>query len=218
MSAIKICGLNSREAVDAAARAGATHGGFVFFEKSPRALAPDQARALCAIAPPSLQRVALLVDADDDAVRAAIAAINPHMLQLHGQEPPERVAALRTRFGIAVMKVMGVSDAVGIAAFIRTYEPCCDWLMFDAKAPTGASRPGGHGAPFDWRLLSGASLAKPWLLAGGLTPDNVAEAIALSGARGVDVSSGVEDAPGRKNVGKIAAFVAEAKKAFEAQV
>lgn len=214
MSAIKICGLNSRAAIDAAARAGATHGGFVFFEKSPRFLTQDQARALAQATPPSLQRVALLVDADDEAISAAIAAINPDMLQLHGQEPPERVATLRARFGIAVMKVMGVSDAHGISAFIRTYAHISDWLMFDAKAPTGASRPGGHGAPFDWRLLSGLRLAKPWLLAGGLSPHNVAEAIALSGARGVDVSTGVEDAPGCKSAEKITAFVAAAKKAW----
>ncbi|HRE60462.1 MAG TPA: phosphoribosylanthranilate isomerase [Micropepsaceae bacterium] len=215
MNAIKICGLDTPQAAEAAARAGATHGGFVFFEKSPRFLAPERARALALATPPALQRVALLVDADDEAISAAIAAIKPHMLQLHGAEPPERVAALRARFGIAVMKVMGVSDAAGITAFIRAYENVSDWLMFDAKAPAGAARPGGLGAPFDWRLLSGLRLAKPWFLAGGLTPENVGTAIAQSGARSVDVSTGVEDAPGRKSVEKITEFLARAKKAFE---
>lgn len=215
MSAIKICGLDSRAAVDACVRSGATHGGFVFFEKSPRFLSLDQARAIAAATPASLQRVALLVDASDGEVRAAINAISPHMLQLHGDETPARAADLRARFGLPVMKVMGVSDAAGIAAFIKHYEPVCDWLMFDAKAPKGADRPGGHGMPFDWRLLSGVRLAKPWFLAGGLTPDTVSRAIALSGARAVDVSSGVEDAPGRKSVEKITDFVAKAKKAFE---
>lgn len=213
---IKICGLTSRAAVDAAAAAGATHAGFNFFPKSPRALAHDKARGLVVGCPPELTRVALVVDAEDDLIDAAIAAIGAQAVQLHGGESPERVAALKARTRLPIIKAIPVA-ATGDAAAASRYV-AADMILFDAKAPAGASRPGGNGAVFDWSLLSGFRIKQPWLLSGGLDAGNVAAAIAATRPPGVDVASGVESAPGVKDTAKIAAFAAAARAAFAQQV
>lgn len=214
---VKICGINTAEAADAAARAGADFAGLVFHAKSPRFVTADKARALAERLRGRLRLVALLADADDETIAAAVAAVRPDFLQLHGSETPERIGALRTRFGLAVIKAISVADAADIAA-AKAFDEAADMLLFDAKAPKDAARPGGHGAPFDWQLLRGRTFQRPWLLAGGLAPENVARAIAASGAPGVDVSSGVESAPGVKSPEMIAAFVAAARGAQFLQV
>ncbi len=207
---VKICGLKRPEDVDAAARAGAVYGGFVFFPKSPRHLTVEEARALAVEAPVGLAKVALVVDADDALLDAITVAVPLDMLQLHGRETPERVAEVRTRTGLPVMKAIGVAGPEDLAA-IDVYSRVADQLLIDAKPPKDAALPGGNGLAFDWRLLQGRKYwTCPWMLAGGLTPDNVAEAVRLTGARQVDVSSGVESAPGVKDPERIAAFVAAA--------
>lgn len=209
---VKICGLNSLDAADAAARAGADFAGLVFFPKSPRHVGPDRAGSLAARLKGGPRVVALVVDADDETIAAAVAAADPDLIQLHGRESVARTAAIRSRFARPVIKAIQVADESDIAG-ARVYEEVADYILFDAKAPESASRPGGHGAAFDWKLLSGLSLKRPWLLAGGLTADNVGRAVRASGARLVDTSSGVEDAPGQKNPDKIAAFVRAARNA-----
>lgn len=203
---VKICGLRSPDDVAAAARAGAAYGGFVFFAPSPRHLSLDTARSLAANAPPGLMRVALTVDADDDTLAGIVDAVPLEWLQLHGSESPARVAQVRTRFGLPVMKAVGVVEAADLAA-IERYAGVADQILVDAKPPREAPLPGGNGLSFDWRLIAGRDWTVPWMLAGGLTPDNVAAAIQLTGARQVDVSSGVESAPGVKDHARIAAFV-----------
>ncbi|MFZ1964832.1 MAG: phosphoribosylanthranilate isomerase [Roseiarcus sp.] len=210
---IKICGLSTAAALCAALAAGADMVGFVFFERSPRFVALDRARELAAEARGRAKIVALGVDAADAALAAIVARIAPDLLQLHGSESPERVAEIRRAFAVPVMKALGVADAADFDKALE-YQDAADWLLIDAKPPTGATRPGGHGVPFDWRLARGFAAKRPWLLSGGLEPGNVGEAIALSGARGVDVSSGVESAPGVKDIVKINAFVAAARAAF----
>jgi phosphoribosylanthranilate isomerase len=196
--------------VTAAAEAGAAYGGFVFFPKSPRHVTPEVARELAVEAPVGLAKVALLVDADDDLIDAVTGTVPLDMLQLHGRETPERVAAVRTRTGLPVMKAIGVAGPEDLAA-IDVYSQVADQLLIDAKPPKGADLPGGNGLSFDWRLLAGRKYwTRPWMLAGGLTADNVAEAVRLTGARQVDVSSGVERAPGDKDPELIRAFVAAA--------
>jgi phosphoribosylanthranilate isomerase len=202
---VKICGLSTAETLDAALAAGADMVGFVCFDKSPRNVSIDTARFLSNRVGGRALRVVLTVDADDAAL-AAVAALEPSMLQLHGRETPERVAAIRARFGVKVMKAIAVAEP-GDLAQIALYEPVADMLLFDAKPPAAAVIPGGNGQVFDWRLLQGLALNKPWLLAGGLDPSNVAEALTITQAPGVDVSSGVEKAPGVKDLGKISAFV-----------
>ena len=207
---VKICGLSRPEDVAAAARAGAVYGGFVFFPKSPRNVSVEVARALAVEAPVGLAKVALLVDPDDALVDAVTGAVPLDMLQLHGKESPERVREIRSRTGLPGMKAVGVAGPEDLAA-IDVYSQVADQLLIDAKAPKGADLPGGNGLSFDWRLLAGRKYwTRPWMLAGGLTPANVAEAVRLTGARQVDVSSGVESAPGVKDAGLIAAFVAAA--------
>lgn len=206
---VKICGLTRPEDVTAVADAGAAYAGFVFFPRSPRHVEVDRARALAVTAPPGLAKVALVVDADDALLDAITAQVPLDMLQLHGTESPERVAALRARYGLPVMKAVGVADESDLPALLD-YGRVADQLLVDAKPPQDAALPGGNGLSFDWRLIAGRRWPVPWMLAGGLTPDNVAEAIALTGARQVDVSSGVEAAPGIKDAGRIAAFVAAA--------
>ena len=207
---VKICGLKRPEDVDAAARAGAVYGGFVFFPKSPRHLTVDEARALAVEAPVGLAKVALVVDADDALLDAITGAVPLDMLQLHGRETPERVSEVRTRTGLPVMKAIGVAGPEDLAA-IDVYSRVADQLLIDAKPPQDAALPGGNGLAFDWRLLQGRKYwTCPWMLAGGLTPDNVADAVRLTGARQVDVASGVESAPGVKDAAKIDAFVAAA--------
>ncbi len=206
---VKICGLRRLADVKAVAAAGAAYAGFVFFAKSPRHLTVAAARPLLLAVPEGLAKVALTVDADDAALDAIVTALPIDMLQLHGHESPERVAQVRARYGLPVMKAVGVADAGDLAAVFE-YSLVADQVLIDAKPPKGAAIPGGNGVAFDWRLLAGRRWLRPWMLAGGLTPENVAEAIRLTGARQVDVSSGVESAPGVKDAGRIAGFVAAA--------
>jgi phosphoribosylanthranilate isomerase len=208
----KICGINSIEAVEAAAKGGAGLIGLVFYPPSPRAVTPEDAAQLARRAPPGVTRVGLFVDPDDDQLAATLAKVPLDLLQLHGAETPRRVAEIRARFGRPVMKVIKLAKKADLDA-VAAYTGLVDRLMFDAKAPKAAKEalPGGNALAFDWQLLAGRSWPKPWLLAGGLTAENLAEAVGITGARGVDVSSGVEDAPGRKSAAKIAAFLAAAK-------
>ena len=208
----KICGLRSASDVLAVAEAGAAYVGLVFFERSPRNLTIDAARAMALEAPVGLAKVALLVDPDDAALDAVTAAVPLDMLQLHGTETPERVAAIRERTGLPVMKAVGLRDVSDLAA-LDAHATVADQLLVDAKPPEGAALPGGNGVGFDWRLIAGRDWSVPWMLAGGLTPENVAEAIRLTGARQVDVSSGVETALGVKDPERIAAFCAAVRDA-----
>jgi phosphoribosylanthranilate isomerase len=207
---VKICGINSVESADAAVSAGADFAGLVFYSKSPRNLTLDQARALGQRMRGRIRLVALFADAPDDAVGAAVRAVEPDFVQFHGSEPPGRVADARARFGVCVIKAIAVAEA-GDLANLSAYEAAADMLLFDAKSPSGAARPGGHGAAFDWQLLRGRNFKRPWLLAGGLNPGNVARAVGASGAPCVDVSSGVETAPGLKSAQMIRDFVAAAQ-------
>jgi phosphoribosylanthranilate isomerase len=210
---IKICGLSTPETLEAAIGAGADVVGFVFFQKSPRHLSLDKARGLARQARGRAEIAVLTVDAPDAAIEAIVAAVSPDILQLHGRETPARLAELKRRFGLSMIKAIGVSAARDLAA-ADGYAGTADRLLFDAKAAKDARLPGGNGVAFDWRLLAGIEPARPWLLSGGLDPANVAEAIAITGARGVDVSSGVESAPGVKDIAKVRAFIAEARAAF----
>ncbi|WP_172332099.1 phosphoribosylanthranilate isomerase [Mangrovicoccus sp. HB161399] len=212
MAGAKICGLTAPEQVEAATRAGAAFVGFVFFAKSPRNLSLGRAAELAALVPPGICKVALTVDADDAALEAITAAVPIDLLQLHGKESPDRVAEVKARFHLPVMKALGIATAEDVAAVAR-YNGVADMFLLDAKAPKGAELPGGNGLAFDWRLLAGRKFARPWMLAGGLTPENVAEAVGRTGAPNVDVSSGVESAPGIKDAEKVARFVAAAKAA-----
>ncbi|MES2968651.1 MAG: phosphoribosylanthranilate isomerase [Pseudomonadota bacterium] len=203
---VKICGLRTPQDVAAVAAAGAAYAGFVFFAKSPRHLTVAQAQVLALAAPLGLAKVALVVDADDAALDAIVEGLPLDMLQLHGHESPDRVAQVRARYGLPVMKAVGVADEGDLAA-VLDYSLVADQILIDAKPPKGSTLPGGNGLSFDWRLVAQRRWLRPWMLAGGLTPDNVAEAVRLTNARQVDVSSGVESAPGVKDAGKIAAFV-----------
>lgn len=209
---IKICGLNTPETLDAAVSAGADMIGFVFFEKSPRHISYDQARALGSELGNRAQKVALSVDADDAQLSAIVEALHPDYLQLHGHETPERVQAVKNRFGVKVIKVLPVGEAADLEA-VPLYEKTADFLLFDTKPPKQAILPGGNGISFDWTLLAGLSARLPYMLSGGLNPDNVAKALAMTGAWGVDVSSGVETAPGRKDPALIRRFIAAARAA-----
>lgn len=203
---VKICGLRTAADVAAVAAARAAYAGFNFFAKSPRHVTPEAARALALEAPEGLCKVALVVDADDAALDAIVGTVPLDMLQLHGHETPARVAEVKARYGLPVMKVIGVAQEADLAPLME-YSLVADQILVDAKAPKGAVLPGGNGLTFDWRLLVGRKWLRPWMLAGGLTAANVAEAIRLTGARQVDVASGVESAPGVKDAGLIAAFV-----------
>lgn len=202
----KICGLTDAAAVAAVVTGGARYAGFVFYEKSPRAVTPEQAATLIAALPDSVTPVGLFVDATDDEIRHTLAIAPLRVLQLHGAEPPRRVASVRGLTGWPVIKALGVATAADLK-IIRTYEPVADMMLLDAKPPKGAAAPGGNAVTFDWGLLRDMRLTRPWLLAGGLTVDNLAEAVAVAHPSLVDVSSGVEDAPGMKNPAKIAAFL-----------
>jgi phosphoribosylanthranilate isomerase len=210
--AIKICGLTTPDALDVALTAGADFVGFVFFPPSPRNLGLEAARTLGVQVQGRAGKVALTVDANDDTIAAVVAALQPDMLQLHGKETPDRVVAVRTRFGLPVMKALPIATRADLAS-IRVYSDVVDRLLFDARPPAEATRPGGLGVSFDWTLLRDIKPGVPWMLSGGLDAGNVAEAIALTGAPGVDVSSGVERAPGEKDVGKIRAFIRAARMA-----
>ena len=204
----KICGINDPEAMRAAITGRASHVGLVFYPPSPRAVSPGEAMALSAVVPERVQKVGLFVDPEDDEIDKTLFVVKLDMLQLHGDETPDRVRDLKARTGKKVMKVIKVSepeDLVRAEAYVRI----ADALMFDAKPPKGMkdALPGGNAVSFDWRILSGRKWPLPWMLAGGLTKDNVATAVELSGARIVDTSSGVEDVPGHKNVDKITEFL-----------
>ena len=209
---IKICGLKTPEALDVALESGADLVGFVFFGPSPRNLDLPTARGLGTQVNGRAGKVALTVDATDEALFDIVAALKPDMLQLHGTETPDRVVAVRTRFGLPVMKALPISER-GDLSPIRLYANVADRLIFDARAPQEATRPGGLGKPFDWTLLKGIDVGIPYMLSGGLAANNVAEAIRITGAPGVDVSSGVESSPGVKDADKIRAFIRAARSA-----
>ncbi|MEA2905198.1 MAG: phosphoribosylanthranilate isomerase [Alphaproteobacteria bacterium] len=211
---IKICGLRTPEALDVALEAGADMVGFVFFPPSPRHLGFEAARVLGARVRGRAQKVALSVDADDDVLAASIEALQPDALQLHGKEDPDRVVMVRTRFRLPVVKVLPIAERADLAS-IRLYAKVADRLLFDARAPRAATRPGGLGKSFDWRLLDSVDRAVPFMLSGGLDTDNVAEALRITRAPGVDVSSGVERAPGDKDPEKIRAFIRAARAAAD---
>ncbi len=203
---VKICGLRTAADIHAAVDAGAAYGGFVFFAKSPRHVSIDQARELTRNAPEGLAKVALVVDADDVFLDRLLAECPFDMLQLHGHEPVARVGEIRARFGLPVMKAVGIAEAGDLDAAFE-YSLVADQILIDAKPPKDAALPGGNGLAFDWQLVAQRRWLRPWMLAGGLNPSNVAQAIALTNARQVDVSSGVETAPGVKDAALIADFV-----------
>jgi phosphoribosylanthranilate isomerase len=207
---VKICGLSTPETLDIALDAGADAVGFVFFPPSPRNLSFEQARALGTRVKGRARKVALTVDADDALFEKVIEALKPDMLQLHGHETPQRVAAIRESFGLPVMKVLPIENNADLAS-IAPYTKVADRLLFDARPPRDATRPGGLGRPFDWHLLENLKLPIPFMLSGGLHAANVAEALAITKAGGVDVSSGVESAPGVKDPDKIRAFIRAAR-------
>jgi phosphoribosylanthranilate isomerase len=208
--AVKICGITDSADVPAAILAGARYLGFVFVAQSPRNLELDDACFIAGAVPPGIARVALTVDACDAELDAIVEAVPLDMLQLHGHESPDRVAAVGDRYGLPVMKAVGIAGEADLPA-IEEHARAAAQILVDARPPRGAALPGGNGLAFDWRLVAGRRWSVPWMLAGGLTPANVAEAIRLTGARQVDVSSGVESSPGVKDGAAIAAFVDAAR-------
>lgn len=207
---VKICGLTDPADIPAAILAGAAYVGFVFFSKSPRHLDLESAAAMARSVPEGIAKVALTVDADDTALEALRAQVPLDMLQLHGRESPARVTEVKQRTGLPVMKALGVASETDLTQ-IDFYAKVADQLLIDARPPRGADRPGGNALAFDWSLIAGRRWPVPWMLAGGLTPENVAEAIARTGARQVDVSSGVERAPGEKDPELMRAFIDAAR-------
>ncbi len=209
---VKICGVNSPAALGAAVAGGADYLGFIFYPPSPRYVTPGRARAIAAAAPESLTKVGVVVDLDDGALAAILDGAPLDMLQLHGRESPQRVAEIRARFALPVMKAVKIAGADDVAA-AEAFCGAADRLLFDAKPPKdmAGALPGGNALALDWRLLAGAAWPIPWMLSGGLDADNLAEAVRVSGARALDVSSGVEDAPGAKSPDKIRAFLTAAK-------
>ena len=205
----KICGLTKPADIEACADAGAAYVGFTFFPKSPRFVSVLTAQALAIEVPVGIAKVALVVDPSDEELDAITGHVAIDMLQLHGQESPERVTEIRTRYGLPVMKAIGIADEDDLPS-LDIFSSVADQILVEAKAPKTATRPGGNGLSFDWRLISTRRWSKPWMLAGGLNPDNVGEAIALTGATQVDVSSGVESAPGQKSRELVQQFVSAA--------
>jgi phosphoribosylanthranilate isomerase len=212
---VKICGLKTTEALDAALDAGADMVGFVFFPPSPRNLGLEAAKVLGERVRGRAKKVALSVDATDAELTAAIEALKPDMLQLHGKEAPERVASVRSRFRLPVMKALPIETRADLSP-VYTYAKVADWLLFDARAPREATRPGGLGKPFDWTVLERLNPGVPFMLSGGLDPGNLAEAVRIARPTAVDVSSGVERAPGEKDPAKIRAFILAARDADHA--
>jgi phosphoribosylanthranilate isomerase len=210
MTLIKICGLSSPQTLEVALECGADMVGFVFFQPSPRHVGWAQARTLGAQVRGRALKVALCVDARDEEVAEIIAALKPDLLQLHGGESPDRARLARRRFGLPLMKALPIEQRADLD-LARRYEGIVDRLLFDARAPRQASRPGGLGRSFDWRLLQGFRTSAPFMLSGGLDAQNVAEALRITAAPAVDVSSGVERAPGEKDPDKIRAFIAAAR-------
>ncbi|MBL1434594.1 MAG: phosphoribosylanthranilate isomerase [Rhodobacteraceae bacterium] len=206
----KICGLKDAASIQVAAAGGARYIGLNFFRKSPRYVTPSQAAALAIGTPIGVAKVALVVNATDAEIDEITAVVPLDMLQLHGAESPARVAEIKARYGLPIMKAIGVADEADIAQ-IAGYEAVADQILVDAKPPKTAVLPGGNGLSFDWRLIAGRKWQRPWMLAGGLTPRNVAEAIRLTGALQVDVSSGVESAPGVKDPALVKAFIEAAR-------
>ena len=209
---VKICGIKDAAALEAACKAGADMVGFVFFPPSPRAVTPAEAASLARSYAAGPKRVGLFVDPDDAMLAATLAQVPLDILQLHGEETPGRAGEIRARFGKPVMKALGIGSKADLAR-MADYADQVDYFLLDARPPPGSALPGGNAQAFDWALMQGEEPPRPWLLAGGLTPANVARAIAASGAKGVDVSSGVEKARGVKDPVAIAAFVANAKAA-----
>ena len=206
---VKICGINSAAAADAVMRAGADFGGLVFFAKSPRNLAIASGAALAERMRGRLKLAALVVDGDDDTLGRIAAEVRPDFFQLHGKETPARAAEILARFHIPLIKALPVAEPADLMR-ANAYD-MAEILLFDAQPPENAMRPGGHGMTFDWQILKGAHVNRPWFLAGGLNPENIARAIAASGAQMVDVSSGVESAPGVKSDSLICEFIAAAR-------
>ena len=207
---VKICGLNSPEAIKGAAQAGATYGGLVFYEKSPRHLSLAKAREVALAAPPGFAKVALVVNPQDAFLEEMLSQVPIDILQLHGAEQPQRVQQIKQSTGLPIMKALGIATAQDLHEIDR-YAEICDQLLIDAKPAPGAKLPGGNGLAFDWQLLENHTWKIPWMLAGGLTPENVAQAIRVTQARQIDVSSGVESAPGIKDMDKMRNFVAQAR-------
>jgi phosphoribosylanthranilate isomerase len=206
MATAKICGLTTPEAVKAALAGGASHLGFVIFPRSPRHIEPEAAASLAALARGRAQVAAVVVDPDDELLRRIAKSLKPDLIQLHGRETPRRAADVSVLTGAKVIKALPVSEPADIDA-AAAYEPVCAHLMFDARPPSGSDLPGGVGARFDWAMLKGRCFARPWFLAGGLDAGNVGAAVAASGAPLVDVSSGVETAPGCKDPALVSAFL-----------
>lgn len=213
---IKICGLMTPQALDVALDSGADMVGFVFFAPSPRNLGLELARTLGERVRGRAAKVALTVDSNNHALSGIVDALKPDLLQLHGKETPERVAVVRSRFGLPVMKALPIAERADLSP-IREYAQVADRLIFDARAPQDATRPGGLGKPFDWTLLGGIAPGIPFMLSGGLDANNVAQALRITRAPGVDVSSGVERAPGEKDPDMIRAFI-RAARAAEAEI
>lgn len=209
---VKICGVSTVDVLEAAVSEGASDVGLVFFPRSPRNVSAEEAAALSAAAPAEITVVGLFVDPPDETLESVLSVARLDLLQLHGSESPERVAAIKRRTGKPAMKAIKVAGPDDIEA-ARRYDGIADRLLFDAKAPSTEGRymPGGNALTFDWRMLAGLDWPCPWMLSGGLTPETVAEAIRTSGAPGVDVSSGVESAPGVKDTSLIAAFIRAAE-------
>lgn len=209
---VKICGITTAEAGDAAASAGADFVGMVFFPKSPRHVGFDQASDLSAQLRGGPSLVAVFVNADDSTIAEAVAAAQPDYLQLHGSETPARTKQIASRFGLPIIKALPVTSVSDLSA-AKAYEDAVEYFLFDSKAPPAAERPGGHGVPFDWKMLAGIDPSLSWFLSGGLNAENVRRAVQVSGAKMVDVSSGVEVSPGTKAPEKIEEFIAAARSA-----
>lgn len=203
---VKICGVSDPASLDQAVRKGARYIGFVFFANSPRALSPSAVWALAARVPPGVGRVAVVVDADDALVQAILGEVRFDFVQCHGSETPQRLVDIRARFGTGVIKSVAITDAADLER-AAAYQQAADMLLFDSRAPARATRPGGNALSLPWGLLRQRPWRRPWLLAGGLTAANLADAVTASGARAVDVSSGVEDSAGHKSLAKIDAFL-----------
>lgn len=203
---VKICGITDEDGLAAAVANGADFIGMVFFPPSPRFITPEQAAELVDLLPDEVRKVGLFVDPDDATLHQVLSDVRFDLIQLHGTESPERVEDIRQEWAVPVMKMIPVSAADDLIA-AEAYFDVADWLLFDARPPAGSTRPGGNAVAFDWSILQGRSWPLPWMLAGGLTPENVADAIRASGAQAVDVSSGVEDRPGVKSADRIRAFI-----------
>ena len=209
---VKICGLNNKETVEVAVKAGASHLGFIFYPPSPRSLTPKEAGYIASTTPNHIKRVAVIVDARDDLINDIIQSLSPHILQLHGSETTSRIQEIKEKFKLPIMKAIKVANFDDIKSS-QQYNDSSDFLLFDAKPPilSKDSLPGGNGISFDWGLLGSAKIKKPWFLSGGIHVGNVHQAIKITGSKSIDISSGVEDQPGVKNVEKIEGFMKSLK-------